>query len=338
MKLFLIPEDSPPQGETTALGQGTKPRQTDEGQKVETMQSIANLVSKQRQLVADMDTPEQVSTLHSLIKNPPQNSRVVQFSPELALYILENLNVGNRSQKPRQIRNYAKDMTDNNWSLTGQPIVFGNHGQLLDGQNRLSACVRADVPFTTHAVFGVDNKSFVHFDIGKNRNSTDVFTIMKVPYPRETGLTVRLLEAWNNGKTSTRGVQMSNDDLRKYYSGLDEKVLELAIKSAKKVNQTTSYPIAHLATLFYIVAKKNDMETVKSFLNDLATGFGKGPRSPVRYLLETIVKHKMDKTTTLTSDMYTILLIRTWNNYKLGKASVMKDMRIRIGDPMPDIL
>ena len=139
--------------------------------------SITPIASKQRQLIADMDTADQISTLRSLIKNPPQNSRVVQLSPELAKYVLEQLNIGNRSQKPKQIAKYAADMKNDDWSLTGVPIVFGSHGYLLDGQNRLAACVRADVPFTTHAVFGVEPDSFVHFDIGKNRTGADVFTI-----------------------------------------------------------------------------------------------------------------------------------------------------------------
>ena len=102
------------------------------------MQQIASLISKQRQLIADMETDEQISVLQSLIKRPPQNSRVVQISPELAMYILENLNVGNRTPKVRSIKLYSRDMANNNWSLTGQPIVFGNHGYLLDGQNRLA--------------------------------------------------------------------------------------------------------------------------------------------------------------------------------------------------------
>ena len=303
------------------------------------MQSIANLVSKQRQLSADLDINEQMSTLHSLVKNPPQNSRVVQFSPELAAYILENLNVGNRSPKPKQIKAYSADMMYDKWSLTGQPVVFGSHGMLLDGQNRLSACVRANKPFTTHAVFGVEPSSFVHFDIGKNRNNTDVFTILGVPYPRETGLVIRLLMAWETGHASTRSVSATNEQMRQYYiDNINDAMLELAIKSAKQANKTTSYPVAHLATLFYKAAMKGDLEKVKSFMVDLASNFGSGPRAPIRYLLETIVKMKMNKTSPVTSEHYSILLVRTWNNYKLGKASVLKDMRLKIGDPLPDLV
>lgn len=302
------------------------------------MQHIASLVSKQRQLVADMETDEQISVLQSLIKKPPQNSRVVQISPELALYILENLNVGNRTQKARSIRTYSADMLCNKWSLTGQPIVFGNHGYLLDGQNRLAACVRAGVPFTTHAVFGVEPHSFVHFDIGKNRTATDVFTIMGIKYPRETGLAVRLLKAWRFGFAEAKHIGMSNEDLRNEYDSMNKDLLELAIKCSKKANQTTSYPVSSLTALFYTVALKGDLERVKQFMEDLSQGFGKGPRSPVRLLLETVMRLRMDKTVPLTSAGYNILLARTWNNYKLDRASKKKDMVVTKHDTLPDII
>ena len=301
------------------------------------MQQIASLISKQRQLIADMETDEQISVLQSLIKRPPQNSRVVQISPELAMYILENLNVGNRTQKRRSINLYSRDMANNNWSLTGQPIVFGNHGYLLDGQNRLAACVRAGVPFTSHAVFGVEPSSFVHFDIGKNRSAADVFTIMGIKYPRETGFAVRMLYEWSRGLPEARGIALTNDDLRAMYNKMDTDLLELAIKFSKKANQTTSYPVSSLTSLFYTAAKNGDLDLAKKFMEDLSQGFGKGPRSPIRLLLETIIRLKMDKTVPLTMFMYNILLIRTWNNYKLGKASMKKDMQFNKNDVLPDV-
>lgn len=301
------------------------------------MDNITSITSKQRQLIADMDTPDQVKTLHSLIKNPPQNSRVVEFSPELALYILDNLNVGNRTQKARSISRYAADMTSNNWSLTGVPIVFGSHGYLLDGQNRLAACARANKPFRTHAVFGVAPESFVHFDIGKTRTSVDVFTTMGVPYPKDTGLAIRMIQAWSIGKTDTRYVETSNDQLREAYHGIDQQLLEFAIKEARKTNRVTSYPVAHLVALIYLASKAGHTNKALQFVRDLAAGFGDGPRAPCRMLLEKVAFLKMDRSQSITSHMYTVMLLRTWTNYKLGKASVKKDLIVKLDDPLPTI-
>lgn len=299
-------------------------------------EAMLNLVSKQRQLSADMGVDEQVANLSSLISNPPQNSRVVQFSPELATYVLDNLNIGNRSKKRKNIRDYAADMSVDNWSLTGVPIVFGSHGMLLDGQNRLSACVRANKPFMTHCVFGVDKDSFVHFDVGKKRTNADIFTIMGVPYPRETGLAIRMMKAWESGKTDGRGVELTHDQMRSIYNNeIDANVLELCIKKAKAVNKHTTYPVAQLVALMYVAWEQGHSEKIKQFADDLAAGYGKGVRAPVRMLLNTIARMRMDRTIQITSHMYSVLLIRSWNNYLAGKASVVADMKVGLDDALP---
>ena len=100
-------------------------------------------VSKKRRVSADMNIDEQKSSLSSLISNPPENTRIIEFSPKLASYVLENLNVNNRTKKKKNIRRYAKDMSSGNWSLTGDTIQFSKNGVLMNGQNRLFACVKA---------------------------------------------------------------------------------------------------------------------------------------------------------------------------------------------------
>src|SRR6056300_1305503 len=117
---------------------------------------LTTIVNKQRKLSAEISVDDQISNLKSLIKNAPENSRVCEISPELAEYILENLNINNRPRKANKIVEYKKDMQEDNWSLTGETIKFGTDGFLKDGQNRLAACVQAQTPFTTHIIFGID--------------------------------------------------------------------------------------------------------------------------------------------------------------------------------------
>lgn len=299
---------------------------------------MLNVVSKQRQLSADMDEGEQIANLNSLIKNPPQNSRVIEVSPALAAYVLENLNLGNRSKKTEKIKVYAKDMVNRNWSLTNATLAFGNDGFLKDGQNRLSACVRAGVPFRTHAIFGIEPDSFVHMDTGANRSHQDVFTIMGTPYPSLTGAVIRHIVAFKGGRANTKHVRMTNDDLRNYYNNdVNTSMLELAIKSAKIAKKNTLIPVAPLAALFYIVSEKGDLEKAKSFVDDLAAGFGKGVRSPVRKLLHTLTEIRMQNRNKVMPDVMSILLARTWINYKTNKQSTKRDMHIDSASVMPKL-
>ena len=317
------------------MGKATVPHTNGQGEKGKTM--LKALASKQRQISSDLPFDEQIENLNSLIKNPPQNSRVVEITPEVAHYILENLNIGNRSLKKARIVQYAADMMSDNWSLTNATLAFGADGYLKDGQNRLTACVRANKPFMTHAIFGIKPDSFIHMDIGAKRSHADVFTIMGVPYPAHTGSVIRYIMAFENQLSSARSIKTTNDDLRNFYNSLDHQVLELGIRLAKVTNKSSTLPVAPLAALFYIAHSNGDMEKAKSFLKDLAANHGSGVRSPVRYLLETVVRIKMDNRNKLNTEVFSVLLGRAWNNYKVGKASVKKDMTVRSDDPMPAI-
>jgi hypothetical protein len=110
----------------------------------------------ERKINASMPFNEQVSMLDALIRRPPTNSRVIEFSPKLAEHILTKLNLNNRPMKTAKIKKYAEDLAEGLWGLTGDTIKFGTDGLLKDGQNRLSACVRAGRPMASHAVFGID--------------------------------------------------------------------------------------------------------------------------------------------------------------------------------------
>jgi len=312
------------------------PQQTDSGRKA--MIPMLKMVSKQRQLSAGLTVEEQVANLSSLIKNPPQNSRVIEMSPKLAEYVLENLNIGNRSKKTEKIKVYANDILNGNWSLTNATLAFGSDGYLKDGQNRLSACVRAGKPFKTHAIFGIEPESFIHMDVGANRSHRDVFTIMGTPYPSVTGAVVRHIVAFKSQKASTKNVKMTNDDLRSYYNDeVNSSMLELAIKLAKITKKNTLIPVPPLAALFYIVSMEGNLEKAKSFLNDLAANYGKGVRSPVRKLLHTLTEIRVANRNKVMPDVMSILLARTWVNYKEGRASTKADMVIGADAAMPKL-
>ena len=299
---------------------------------------MLKMVSKQRQLSADIPESEQIANLSSLIKNPPQNSRVIEISPKLAEYVLENLNIGNRTKKVDKIKVYANDMLNDKWSLTNATLAFGSDGYLKDGQNRLSACVRAGRPFKTHAIFGIEPESFIHMDVGANRTHNDVFTIMGTPYPSLTGSVIRHIVAFKSGRANTKSVRMTNDDLRTYYNDeINSSMLELSIKLSKITKKNTLIPVPPLAALFYIVSENGNLEKAKSFLNDLAAGVGT-VRSPVRKLLHALTEIRVANRNKVMPDTMSFLLGRTWINYKAGKQTVKADLQLNSASVMPNLI
>lgn len=97
---------------------------------------------------------------------------VVTLTPADATRLLER-NVANRRPKDRAIEEYARAMRTGQWHRTNQGIGFNTRGELVDGQNRLIACQRADVPFTTLVATGLEVEARDVVDVGVKRTIGD---------------------------------------------------------------------------------------------------------------------------------------------------------------------
>jgi len=287
------------------------------------MNELSTITSKQRQLSSDIHIDEQIANLRSLIKNPPQNSRVCEFTPELAEYILENLNINNRPRKAKKIIDYKRDMQADNWSLTGETIKFGTDGHLKDGQNRLAACVQAQVPFTTHAIFGIDPDTFHHMDTGKNRSANDVLSIMGVKNAVKMSITIKFLLSWFKGKTDT-GSGISNQEVKDaYLSRFDVNLLEESVKWGMKVNKQTRFPIGQLSATYYIAIENGRRKEIESFYTMFMsqTGASRSPQIKMQQHLVMLRGNNMS----ISSHEYSVLLSRAVHCF-INKKTMTKDM------------
>jgi hypothetical protein len=123
-----------------------------------------------------------LTEIEQFLMSPPATSRIIEIDPHSAEMILTDRNQGNRPPKPNKVQQFAADMANGRWGVTGDTLKFAPDGRLLDGQNRLAASVRANKPFKTHVVFGIDPALFGRMDIGKPRNAADVLHIAGYKY------------------------------------------------------------------------------------------------------------------------------------------------------------
>lgn len=88
----------------------------------------------------------------------------------------------NRPISETVVARYVADMADSLWINNGQPIVFSDAGELLDGQHRLSAIIKYGQPVSMMVVRGVPRQAFVTMDSGKPRKLPDVLGIEGYKY------------------------------------------------------------------------------------------------------------------------------------------------------------
>lgn len=264
-------------------------------------------------------TPEmQYDQLRSLIAAPPQGSRILDVTPALAGLVLERLNSLNRKKRPSNIKRFAQAMSGDNWIVTGDSLKFSRKsGTLLDGQNRLAACVRSGKSFRTHIVFGVEDDAFSRIDAGANRTNADVFKIAGITHYSVTAPAVRWLIIMSEaeaGKLPDRGRKVDNQELLDFYNNsaaVDTKRLERAAADASKIGRVL--PTGLLAAHLYVFASKNDRAALR-FAEDLREHKAGG-----RVLLRKIDRLRKAHMGRLNELLIGALIIQAWNVYRSNR-------------------
>lgn len=104
----------------------------------------------------------------------------ILVTPDVARDLLSR-NVENRKIRQGWVKELARRITANEWRLTHQGIAVDSDGNLLDGQHRLLAVIKANVPAFMIVAKGFDAESPIDFpvDDGIRRSSADILGISR---------------------------------------------------------------------------------------------------------------------------------------------------------------
>ncbi len=91
------------------------------------------------------------------VDTPPALCRIAEIAPADAQQILARHGSGARRHDGR-VQDYASMMRAGAWQLNGMPLIISRGGELLDGAQRLFACLDAGTPFTTVIAERVDGR------------------------------------------------------------------------------------------------------------------------------------------------------------------------------------
>lgn len=98
--------------------------------------------------------------------------RQIMMTPEHAEKLLAG-NYNNRSLRPNWANEIAKMIENGEWNLTHQAIAVSTTGQLIDGQHRLTAIVKAKKAVPIILAEQCDPASFLSIDKGIKRSTAD---------------------------------------------------------------------------------------------------------------------------------------------------------------------
>lgn len=147
--------------------------------------------------------PNAASTIKAASVGGGVSFTLETVTPELAR---EYLSRASSTRKPdaRAVGSYAKIMKSAAWVVNGQPVIFDTDGRLVDGMQRLTACVEADTPFPTFVARGVHGDTLHTIDQHRARSYVAVLEA-RGTYRRPASL-VRLMGKLIRIENGTLGI------------------------------------------------------------------------------------------------------------------------------------
>lgn len=114
---------------------------------------------------------------YSIQSENQSDVKLVTITPEMAEIMLEK-NIANRKVNQANVNRIAADMATGNYKLNGETIKISPNHEILDGQHRLLACVKSNMPFKTYIVYNVERETIGTIDMGKGRSVADSLNVM----------------------------------------------------------------------------------------------------------------------------------------------------------------
>lgn len=253
-------------------------------------------------------------TAHDRAENTADTGVAVSVetvAPERAREWLARHNTRNRNIQDSNIDAMVRDIKNGYWMVNAQPICFAaDTGRLLNGQHRLTACVRADAPIDVLIVRGLPDEAFATYD-----NHMRKLNLSMAQEAANLPIDARVIEAaailqWREDTYSDVSVS-----LRPSASELRDTIMK---HPDLHVGYGQSRRMGHIASagvMTYLIYRttKEDPDLAKEFLHGLETGEHLWKGNPLLKARDLIMQGRHQSYSRQT---FMNKLLDIWDNYK----------------------
>lgn len=235
-----------------------------------------------------------------------------------------------RNASAKTIDRYALDMVHNRWQLTGEAIKFDKVGNLVDGQHRLLACIKANVSFTTYVIRDIDENAVIAMDWGRKRSLADVLRRAKEVNVLQLSAAINLSWAWEVGDLN----RSASPGEALIFLNRNPLIRDAVRKGEAYTGKFQVPPAASGAFTFKALSASEEAET--DFRQKLLAGSELKPGDPIQALFHWLTLGQGAKGSVYRPDRISFLAIfvKTWNAYLLGKS--IRNLAFRRGGPRPE--
>lgn len=259
-------------------------------------------------------------------------------TPEIAEKLL--LGKANRPLSVKTIAYYARQMKNDDWLATGEPIIISDDDIMRDAYHRCWACYLAEVPFYTFVVTGVPSHEylFAYIDNGQSRSAADAIATAGLNgLSKRVVATILIAVKYDSGVFNPHSrvripkmSPMENVRYIKEHSTLHDAVNEVASEYGQALTDLYNKKKPVLYFVGWRVGDLYGSEVFEEFMADLADH--KVTTGPVA-ILRTKLQADVDCRSTLSTKEVLAFTIKAFNAWR-GKQP-MRRLILATDEPFP---
>jgi hypothetical protein len=233
-------------------------------------------------------------------------------------------NVDNRKLRETRVLFFSRLLSEKEWELTGDAVVFDDQGVLINGQHRLTAVVVSKISAQFLVLRGVPSKAQEVMDQGLSRNLSDQLHRRGVQYNTIVAGALNWLYQMDYIERTGK-VHYSDPSLRpslRELLHLYENNTELSAE-AKTMNKLVYYLKVRPGptTALYHRLLAVDRADAEIFFKQLQEGTGLAKNDPIWRLREWCVNDTLSRRATgrAPTYRYVAMTLKAWNFWREGK-------------------
>lgn len=242
-------------------------------------------------------------------------STVQVITPDLAARLLEH-NDKNRPVNDRYVHELASAIQAGEWRLNGEPIILNGDGSLLDGQHRLLAIIRADVPVPALVVSGVSSDVFDTIDQGRRRSAGNTLAIRGFLYYNQIAAAATWLWRYEHAAINHGRLHPTSSAVLHIVEEHPELQMSASFLGGCKTVKRILPPSVGIWLHWEFNRRSPGMAA--QFFSHLDTGEGLFPGDPIYHLRERLQDNRASKAK-LRNFALAALTIKAWNAYIQGR-------------------
>lgn len=200
------------------------------------------------------------------------------MTPAKASEILKN-NKKNRHMRGRLLDHYVRQIQDGAWETNGEAVQLAHNGNLLNGQHRLEAIVKANKSVKLLVVRGLDESVRSTIDIGHGRSVGDVLKMegIEATYGSRLAAAVAIVLKFRKGKFIDTKQRMTPREAMDFIAS--NKDIQKSLHMV--VNQRYQLCMPSVIVACHFLFSRIDRYKAEDFFDKFATGKNLGSHSPI---------------------------------------------------------